>query len=360
MAKKFDWWMIAAVAILISIGLAMLYAFSGNIEGQHIPWAARQLLWVAIGIGAFLFFASIDYRFFAASKQILAFAYLATLLVLVGVLIWGKSISGNKAWFVFGSFTLQPVEFAKIVLVLVLARYFSQKNLEIWQFRHVVISACLLGGIVGLVMLQPDTGSSLLLIGIWFFMLLLSGVRMRQVLVLVAVFLFLFSLGWFKLFTQNQKDRMIALVNPNQDPLGAAYSQRQAVIAIGSGGLFGKGLGNGTQTRLGFLPASRTDFIFSSIGEELGFVGIFLICASYVVLLWRLLGYAMNAPNNFVRLFSAGLGAAIFMQAAFTISMNIGILPVIGVGLPFVSYSGSNLLALFSGLGIIQSMRTHS
>lgn len=352
--------MIAAVAILISIGLAMLYAFSGSIEGQHIPWASRQLLWVAIGIGAFLFFSSIDYRFLTTSKQILAFTYLGMLAVLGAVLVFGKTISGHKAWFALGSFTLQPVEFAKIVLVLVLARYFSQKNLEIWQFRHIVISACLLGGIAGLVMMQPDTGSTLVLAGIWFFMLILSGVRVRQVVILGLIFLLLFGLGWFRLFTRDQKDRIIALVNPNQDPLGAAYSQRQAQIAIGSGGIWGKGLGKGTQTQLGFLPASRTDFIFSSIGEELGFVGIFLVCASYVVLLWRLLSYAMNAPNNFVRLFSAGLGIAIFLQSAFTISMNIGILPVIGVGLPFVSYSGSNLLALFSGLGIIQSMRTHS
>lgn len=352
--------MIGAVAILVSIGLAMLYAFSGSVQGQHISWVSRQLLWVVIGAGAFLFFSSIDYRFLTTSKQILAFAYLGTLAVLVAVLFFGKTISGNRAWFAFGTFTFQPVEFAKIVLVLALARYFSQKNLEIWQFRHIVISACLLGGIAGLVLLQPDTGSALILVGIWFFMLLLSGVRMRQVVILSLVFLLLFGLGWFKLFTQNQKDRMIALVNPNQDPLGAAYSQRQAVIAIGSGGFWGKGLGKGTQTQLGFLPASRTDFIFSSAGEELGFVGIFLICASYVVLLWRLFTYAVHAPNNFVRLFSAGLGVAIFLQSAFTIGMNIGILPVIGVGLPFVSYSGSNLLALFSGLGIIQSMRLHS
>ena len=360
MAKRFDWWMIAAVAILISIGLAMLYAFSGSAQDQHISWISRQLLWVAIGIGVFLFFSSIDYRFLTTSKQILAFAYLGILAVLGAVLVFGKTISGHRAWFALGTFTLQPVEFAKIVLVLVLARYFSQKNLEIWQFRHIIISACLLGGIAGLVLLQPDTGSTLILVGIWFFMLLLSGVRMRQVLILGLVFMLLFGLGWFKLFNRDQKSRIMALVNPNQDPLGAAYSQRQAQIAIGSGGLWGKGLGKGTQTQLGFLPASRTDFIFASVGEELGFVGIFLICASYVVLLWRLLAYAMNAPNNFVRLFSAGLASAIFLQAAFTISMNIGILPVIGVGLPFVSYSGSNLLALFSGLGIIQSMRTHS
>lgn len=351
--------MLAPVAILLALGLSMLYSLS-SVGANQTPWVARQIAWIALGALAFAFFSSLDYRFLTTSKQMLAFAYVGMVAVLIAVLLFGKTISGNKAWFSIGVFTLQPVEFAKIVLILVLARYFSQKNLEIWQFRHIVISAALLAGLAALVLLQPDMGSTLLLVAIWFFMLLVSGVRIRHVVILLFAFILLFALGWFWFFSPNQKARIVALINPNLDPLGAAYSQRQALIAIGSGGIFGKGLGKGIQTQLGFLPAPRTDFIFAAIGEEFGFVGILAVIIAYAALLWRVLGYAMNAPNNFVRLFAAGFSIAVFAQAGIDIGVNTGLLPVIGVGLPFVSYGGSNLLALFTGLGIIQSMRAHS
>ncbi len=242
--------------------------------------------------------ALIDYRAFRASPALVWFLYAGVWAILALVLVFGKTISGNKAWFVIGPFTLQPVEFAKIVLVLVLAWYFSEKNLEIWRMKHIVISALIMIGVTGLVLLQPDMGSALLLAAVWFCMLLASGVRMKHVLALGFIFCILVAAGWFWFFTENQKSRISALVFPNRDPLGAAYSQRQALIALGSGGFFGKGLGKGTQTQLGFLPASRTDFIFSAIGEELGFVGVAIVCICLGVLFWRLGWFARNRPTR--------------------------------------------------------------
>jgi len=358
MFRKLDWWLLVPIAALLLVGVAMLYSLAGS-NTQNLSWMYRQLVWVVIGAGVMLFTALIDYRAFRASAALVWFLYIGIWLLLALVLVFGKTISGNKAWFAIGPFTLQPVEFAKIALVLILARYFSEKNLEIWRMKHIVISCLITMGITGLVLLQPDTGSALLLATVWFCMLLASGVRVKHVLALGFIFCILVVAGWFWFFTENQKSRISALVFPTKDPLGAAYSQRQALIALGSGGLFGKGLGKGTQTQLGFLPAPRTDFIFSAIGEELGFVGIAIISICFGVLFWRLGWFALAAENNFVRLYAVGLMGVLFAQAAVHIAMNLGLIPVIGVGLPFVSYGGSSILALFWGFGMMQSMRLH-
>ncbi len=200
----------------------------------------------------------------------------------------------------------------------------------------------------------------LVLLGIWFFMLLASGARTKQILFIILLFTILGLFSWQFLLTNQQKQRVLSVVGSQKDPLGVSYSQNQALIALGSGGFWGKGLGKGTQTQLGFLPAPRTDFIFASIGEELGFLGVSAVLASLGVIFWRLFILALTGMNNFVRLFSLGYLSWLFVEVAIHTGMNLGILPVIGISLPFVSYGGSHLLALFMGLGIINSIQIYS
>lgn len=353
--KKTDWYLVGAVSFLFLLSLTILYSLSIT-NSQNKIWLYRQALWIFLGAILFFVFSMIDYRIFM-SRSVIWFLYLFSVVLLVGVLFWGTTISGNRAWFSINGFTLQPVEFVKIVLVLFLARYFSEKNIEIWRFRHIVISFGFLVGVAGLVLLQPDVGSVVVLIGIWFFMLILSGARTGQVLLLILFFIILFGVGWQWFFSENQKARVLSFLTPHKDPFGVAYSQNQALVAIGSGGLWGKGLGKGSQVQFGFLPASRTDFIFAAIAEELGFVGVFFVIIAFAVLCWRLVSVALWGSNNFIRLFSLGFLTTIFIHLVINLGMNLGFLPVIGIGLPFVSYGGSSILALAISLGIINSIK---
>jgi rod shape determining protein RodA len=357
--KKLDFWLLAAVFVLVFIGLMMIYSL-GTTRTENLKYFWRQLAWLFLGIFLFFILSLIDFRAFSTHPLFLTASYAAVFLLLVLVLIFGKTISGNRAWFAIGSFTLQPVEFAKVVLILYLAKYFSEKNIEIWRVRHIFISAAIVGVIVFLVLLQPDWGSALVLLGIWFFMLLASGARTKQILFIILLFTILGLFSWQFLLTNQQKQRVLSVVGSQKDPLGVSYSQNQALIALGSGGFWGKGLGKGTQTQLGFLPAPRTDFIFASIGEELGFLGVAAVLASFGVIFWRLFILALTGMNNFVRLFSLGYLSWLFVEVVIHTGMNLGILPVIGISLPFVSYGGSHLLALFMGLGIVNSIQIYS
>ncbi|OGY39548.1 MAG: hypothetical protein A2418_03280 [Candidatus Brennerbacteria bacterium RIFOXYC1_FULL_41_11] len=359
MLNKIDKWLIAAVLILVFIGLIMIYSL-GTTRTENLKYFWRQLIWLGVGVLAFSILSLIDFRAFSTHPLFLLGSYLGVILLLVLVLVFGKTISGNRAWFSIGSFTLQPVEFAKVVLVLYLAKYFSEKNIEIWRIRHVFISAAIVGLVVFLVFLQPDWGSALVLLGIWFFMLFASGARTKQILGLAVLALFFFALSWQFFLTDQQQQRILSVAGIAKDPLGVSYSQNQALIAIGSGGFWGKGLGQGTQTQLGFLPAPRTDFIFASIGEELGFIGVSAVLVSFGIIFWRLFILASTGINNFVKLFSLGYLSWLFVEIVINVGMNLGITPVIGIPLPFVSYGGSHLLALFMGLGIINSIQIYS
>ncbi len=353
--KKTDWYLFSAVALLSVLSLALLYSLSVN-NPNGLSWFYRQLVWTIIGLVSFFVFSLVDFRVFN-SRAMLTFLYAGGILLLLAVLIFGTTISGNRAWFSFWGFTFQPVELVKLVLVMALAFYFSEKNIEIWRTRHILISAGLLFGFLFLVLLQPDLGSGVVLMGIWFFMVLLSGASVKQVLALILLALVLFGIGWQWLFTENQKARILVFLSPSRDPLGVAYSQNQALIAIGSGGILGKGLGQGSQAQLGFLPASRTDFIFAVLAEELGLVGVAIMALAFGIIFLRLTQVAILGTSNFIRLFSLGYLVIIFLHAFINLGMNLGLLPVIGIGLPFLSYGGSNLLALFIGLGVINSIR---
>ncbi|MBI2633805.1 MAG: rod shape-determining protein RodA [Parcubacteria group bacterium] len=354
--KKLDWWLLGAVLFLASLGLVMLISLSSR-EPEPLFWFWRQLFWLGVGALVFLIFSLIDYRVFRNSSAIVTGIYLFAILLLTLVLFFGKTIRGNRAWFEFGSFTFQPVEFAKIALILVLAKYFSQHHMEIWRFRHIIISGIFLALPFLLVLLQPDWGSALTLVTLWFGMVLLSGARAKQVILLLVFFALFSAFAWYTLLTPVQKARISSFLQPNLDPYGSAYNQRQALIAIGSGGFFGRGLAQGSQTQLKFLPASRTDFMFAAIGEELGFFGIFAVLSAFALTFFRIGRIAILSGNNFSRLFSLGFLILLLAHVFINIGMNLGFLPVIGIVLPFVSYGGSSITALFSLLGILMSIK---
>jgi rod shape determining protein RodA len=210
-----------------------------------------------------------------------------------------------------------------------------------------------------LIFMQPEFGSVMIIVAIWIGVLLVSGIKVRDFLLLCLAFVLIFAGIWSFMLKDYQRQRVFNFIAPHDDPLGEGWSQNQAKISIGSGGLIGKGIGNGSQTQYGFLPEPQTDFIFSAIGEELGLLGTTAIFALFGLLYWRILKIALDANSNFTRLFATGLALSIFIQMVINIGMNVGFLPVIGIPLPMVSYGGSNLLFTFIALGVLQNMKVN-
>jgi rod shape determining protein RodA len=209
---------------------------------------------------------------------------------------------------------------------------------------------------VALVFFQPDLGSAMILVFLWLGVMIIAGIKLKQLLILFLIGAIIFVIAWFVVLKPYQKDRVISFIDPYLDPLGSGYHRIQSMIAIGSGHLFGRGLGHGPQSQLNFLPDRYNDFIFASVAEEMGFVGVILIFVFYFLLFFRIIKIALSATNNFSRLFCMGAVILFLFQTAVNIGMNLGILPIAGISLPFVSYGGSNLLISFVIVGIVQSI----
>lgn len=347
-----------SIFVLLTMGLLVLGSLSKNDTPRFFS-LGKQLFFIGLGLLIFFFLASVDWRFFYSSPSFLSVLYFLSLLILILVLIFGKTSYGATGWFDLGSFTLQPLEFVKIILILILAKYLSSRHKEIWQFKYLFTSGIYALIPISLVILQPDLGGAIILALIWFFLVLASGIRWGQVFLLLAIFILVMGLAWSFLLKPYQRDRILNFINPQKDILGIGYNRNQALIAIGSGGLWGKGLGWGTQTQLRFLPLAQTDFIFAALAEELGLVGISVLLASFLALFFYFSRWVNIFENNFCKLFTFGLTVKILMECFINIGMNIGLLPIIGLALPFLSYGGSHLLADFIGLGIINSMMRH-
>lgn len=353
--KKSDKTLYFSIILLISLGLLILGSLSKN-DSPSFFSLKKQLIFVGIGILIFFFFSSLDWRFWNTSPYLLITLYFLSILSLILVLIIGKSHRGASGWFNFGFFSFQPVEFAKIILILILAKYLSSRHKEIWQFKNLFASSVYAILPIGLVILQPDLGGAIVLSWIWFSLVLASGIRWNQIFLLLIVFILIIAVGWLFLLKPYQRDRIINFLNPQKDILGIGYNRYQALIAIGSGRFLGKGLGWGTQTQLRFLPLAKTDFIFAALAEELGFLGVLILLISFLLLFYRLAYWINIFDNNFCKLFTFGFAMKLLIEVFINLGMNSGILPIIGLALPFLSYGGSHLLADFIGLGIINSM----
>lgn len=351
---KIDWVLLLAATLLLGVGLAVLYSISmanPDTEGLSIFW--RQVIFVAMGTGAMFFFAFSNYQ---SLKSQSTAVYFATLLVLLLVLIFGRNIRGTSGWIGIGSFHIQPVELAKLSLIIFLASFISQKKMELGETGRLVASFILCGVMIFLVIKQPDFGSAMVLTGILLGMTLVSGVSAQKLVIIFSAGLIIATASWFNM-QPYQKDRILNLIKPGSTDLrGAGYNVNQSMIAVGSGGLVGKGIGHGSQSQLNFLPEKHTDFIFASIAEELGLLGSLFVIGLYGIMFYRMRLIAMSAPDNFGFLVAIGIMLMFFVQVWENIGMNIGIMPVTGIPLPLLSYGGSSLIVVMASIGILSSI----
>ncbi len=348
LAKKQDWLLNAAVLFLAAASLLILSSIDRGLFWQ-------QLIWFVVGLLVIALFTKIDWRPLTSYKWAIFGIYLAAILLLVITYFVAPPIRSTRSWIVLGPVQLQTSEMAKLALILVLSAFFSKRHIGIARAGTLLKSFFYFLVPAGLIFIQPDLGSAIILFLIWAGFLLVSGIRWRHLLIGFAVTVLLVILAWNFVLADYQKDRLIAFVNPNYDPLGVNYSTIQSKIAVGSGGFWGKGYGQGTQVQLGFLPAAGTDFVFSAFVEEWGGLGGFLVIGAFVFMLLRIIRIGLHCQNNFSKLIC--LGTAIMFLAQFIINMGsaLGLLPVIGVTFPFFSYGGSSILANAMLIGIIQS-----
>lgn len=316
----------------------------------------RQLTWLAISVAVFFVTSSVDVSLLKKTKVLVAL-FIGCVSLLILIFAVGHTSNGAKSWFALGGFSVQPSDFLKIILILILSKYFSRRHIAIGEVKHLLISAAYAFIPFLLIFLQPDFGTAAIVGIIWLGMALVSGIKKRHLFLLIGIGLIVFVLMWSFVFKAYQKDRIKTFVNPLHDIHGAGYNVHQAMIAVGSGGLIGKGVGYGTQSRLRYLPEYQTDFIFAAFAEEWGFVGALLLLILYGLLLARILALAMHGASNFESLFAAGVMIMFISHVLINMGMNIGIVPVTGITLPFMSYGGSHLIMEFAALGILSAMR---
>jgi len=351
--KRMDWTLIVVSSLLVIIGLVSIYS-SSDTDFSNLY---KQGGFFVFSLLCMFLVSFIDNRTIRENPSIILTLYFLCILALIGVFFFATEIRGIKSWYNIGIFSFNPIELTKIVLILILAKYFSKRHVELYKIRHIILSGIYAFIPSVLIFMQPEFGSVLIIVVIWVGILLVSGIRVRDFILLCLAFLIVFAGLWSFMLKDYQRQRVLNFIAPQSDPLGEGWSQNQAMISIGSGGLIGKGINNGSQTQYGFLPEPQTDFIFSAIGEEMGLLGLSAIFALFGLLYWRILKIALNANSNFTRLFATGLALSIFIQMVINIGMNVGLLPVIGIPLPMISYGGSNLLFTFIALGLLQNMK---
>ncbi len=355
--KKADWALFVIPVLLTCIGLVSIY--SSSLGGGGFLNLEKQIIFLAAGIILMFLLAFLDWRAIRDNSYLILALYIVFVLALAGLLVFAPFTRGVRGWYRIGPVSIDPVEIVKLVLIILLAKYFSKRHVETYRLKHILLSGFYVLIPFLLVIRQPDLGSGLVLLGLWIGILIISGIKLRHFLVLTLCGLLLVLLAWFFFLEDYQKERIVSFIAPEIDPQGASWSQTQSRIAIGSGGVFGKGIGKGSQTRYGFLPEPHTDFIFAAVAEEGGMTGVVVLLSLFLLLIWRLIRIALVATSNFPRLFASGLAIIIVVQLFIHIGMNLAILPVIGVSLPLVSYGGSGLLITYISLGIAQSTEIH-
>lgn len=347
----FDPVLAGTALVLSALGLVTMYSYLGD-----NTYFDRQIVWIIVSTIGMLAASIPDYRFLRTSAAPIIL-YLAAVALLVLVLLIGDVTLGAQNRIDLGWFSLQPSDPAKPALIVVLAKYFSKRHMDIAQFRHILVSGIYAGLLFVLIFIEPDFGSALIIFSIWFGMVLVAGISFRHLATVVVLGMLVFGALWSFGLADYQKTRILTFLNPLADRQGAGYNAYQSMIAVGSGQIFGKGVGFGTQSKLQFLPEYETDFIFAAFAEEWGTVGVFGLFALFALVLWRVLRHALESPFNFERLFCAGTAVLIISHFCVHVGMNIGLLPVTGTTIPFLSYGGSHLVTEFVCLGMIMGMR---
>lgn len=349
--KDVDWILLFSVVLISLAGLVSMNSF-----GVSSRFFERQIVWLFVSVFVFLFASVVNWSFLKNTRVVVALFVLS-----VGMLsllfVVGSVFKGAQSWFSLGAFALQPVDPIKLVVILILAKYFSRRHMEIANIRHILVSGFYVFVIFLLVFLQPDFGSAIIIFFLWLGMVLVSGISKKHLFAVFFIGLVAFAGLWLFVFRPYQKDRIKNFINPLANVRGSGYNAYQSVIAVGSGQVLGKGIGYGTQSKLQFLPEYQTDFIFAAFAEEWGFIGVVLLFVLYGIVFYRMLKISFYGGSNFEILFGVGLTLLFIIHSVIHIGMNIGLLPVTGNTLPFMSYGGSHLLTEFFGLGMLMGMR---
>ena|SRR3989338_763519 len=350
--RRLDWVLNGALIFLVAASLISLASTAPDLF-------LSQLLWSVIGLVIIFFVSHFDWRPFINYPWVVWGFYFLSIGLLVLTYLAAPEIRGVRGWLTLGPLQFQTSEFSKFVLIFLYSYIFAKLHVSIARPKNLIMSFgyCLIP--VGLVLLQPDLGSALILLGIWFGYLLVSGIRWKHLAIIFCVAAISFGLMWASFLKPYQKERITGLFNPERDPLGINYSVIQSKIAIGSAGFFGKGFGQGAQSHLGFLPEAQTDFIFAAFIEEWGMFGGGLIIISFILVLFRIMRIGLESENNFSKLVCLGTTILFLLHLALNVGSNLGLLPVIGVSFPFLSYGGSNFLLNSLLIGVVQSISVH-
>jgi rod shape determining protein RodA len=352
--KNFDWIIFLSAFLLSCFGLLEIYSVALG-QGSEINFLnfRKQIFFIAGGAILTFIFAFIDSHYL---KSIRRYLYWLGAAILVAVLVLGQTIRGTKGWFYVFGFGIQPVEFIKIILIVYLSGFLADLGTKVKNAKHFLIAILSTGLLTGLVLLQPDFGSALILSAIWIFLILIAGFDKKYFIFIAIAALAIFTIAWFALFKDYQKERILTFIHPAENSLEEGYNIAQATIAVGSGNISGKGVGFGSQSQLKFLPEAQNDFIFAVIAEELGFLGVLIVLGLFATLFFRLIVKTKPINNDYGIFIILGGVGLIFMQMFINIGMNIGIMPVVGLSLPFVSYGGSSILASFVLIGIMENI----
>jgi rod shape determining protein RodA len=346
-----DWFALAAAISISLLGLLTMRPF----EGDASSFFDRQMLWIGVGVFAF-FIAAIPEYGFLRRTSVVSLLYGGAIALLAAIFLFGVVVKGAQQRFDLGIFAIQPADFAKLILIIVLAKYFARRHVAIANVRHILVSGAYAAVICGLVFLQPDFGGAIIIASIWFGMILVAGISWKHLATLLTIGVVSAGLLWQYGLAEYQQARVLTFLNPLADIQGAGYNAYQSTIAVGSGEILGKGIGLGTQSKLRFLPEYQTDFIFAAYAEEWGFIGVLFLFGLYGILIIRTLALTMQGPDNFVMLYGAGVAIMFTSHFLVHVGMNMGLLPVTGTTTPFMSYGGSHLLTEFLSLGILMGL----
>ncbi|HLG69433.1 MAG TPA: rod shape-determining protein RodA [Chloroflexota bacterium] len=356
--RHFDYVLLVAALLLTMYGIAMVYSATLADSPRSAPFLStfpgHQAIFAAMGLLLLIVFTLVDSRWIRAASYPI---YGVNLVLLVAVAAIGARSHGAQRWIDVGFFRFQPSELAKLLIILTLAKFFADHRDKIHEFRYVLMSLAIVGVPVVLVYVQPDLGTALVLIAIWIGMAVMAGVRLAHLGLLGGAVALMAPLVW-QFMKDYQRARLLIFLNPESDPSGEGYNMIQSRISVGSGGWTGQGFAHGTQSQLDFLKVQHTDFIFAVLGEELGFIGAMALFALFIILLFRIIRSAAEQKDVFGRTFAAGVASMLLFQIFINVGMTIGLMPVTGIPLPFISYGSSNLLTTLLAFGLLQSLLT--
>ncbi len=349
----FDWTLLLPAITLTLLGILTMSTFA-----QGASLAPRQMLWLFVSVAVYLTLSVLDVRFLRRMPVVMTL-YGVALFLLALLLVAAHPVMGARAWFSLGLISFQPADLAKLALIVLLAKYLSRRHVEIGDVRHILISGVYAFSFIFLIVVEPDMGNAIIFSTLWLGMMLISGISKKHLAVLGLIAIIVATALWFGGLKPYQRARIVSFINPASDIRGAGYNAYQAKIAVGSGELFGKGIGYGTQSKLRFLPEYQTDFIFAAFAEEWGYTGILMILALYALLFTRLIQIARASATNFDAFFTLGFLILFSAHVAIHAGISLGLLPVTGTTIPFMSSGGSHLVLEFGALGIITSLARH-